>query len=71
MHKGVELAQDTLFSIKLCLAWDNTSPIHQRINTSTRAPNIFYLEFHRDLSLVLFFLAYSLHHLVESLLTIT
>ena len=36
-----------------------------------RAPNIFHLEFHRDLSLFLLDLAYALHHLVESLLTIT
>ena len=36
-----------------------------------RAPNIFYLEYHRDLSLVLFFLAYTLHHFVEILLPIT
>ena len=36
-----------------------------------RAPNIFNLEFHRNLLLELFFSASILHHLVESLLTVT
>ena len=53
----------------VCICSTDTKGLTYMVHA--RAPNIFHLEFHRELSLALFVSAYTLHHLVASFLTIT
>ena len=66
------LAQAFCGLVRICQT--NTKELTYLVHA--RAPNVFHLEFHRDLSLFMYVLAYALatthvHHLAESLLTIT